>query len=110
MDSLFFELLSRKKITTSVQRLLTKDEEYMLASNVRRAYVLWLNGEDLNKHFSRTTVWSYVRQVKELVGIDMAADRRPQVLPQADTKAIFTRENIVAIPDWAYGSAHYSAP
>lgn len=110
VDALFFELLSRKKIATSVQRLLTDDEEHMLAPHLRRAYVLWLNGEDLNKHFSRTAVWSYVRKVKELVGIDMTADRRPQALPQASTAEIFIRENIVPIPDWAYDSPHYSSP
>lgn len=110
VDDLFFELLSRKKITTAVQRMLTADEERMLPPNLKRAYLLWLNGEELKKHFSRTTVWNYVQKVNELVGVDMAAERRPKALPQANTAAIFTRENIVPIPDWAHGSAYYSAP
>lgn len=110
VDSLFFDLLSRKKIIASVQRLLTEDEEHTLAPNLRVAYILWLKGEDLNKHFSRTTVWSYTRKVLDLVGIDMAADRRPQALSQVDTSSIFIRENIVPIPDWAYGSPYYAMP
>ncbi|CAB3909991.1 hypothetical protein LMG26689_04939 [Achromobacter animicus] len=110
VDALFFELLSRKRIITSVQRLLSEDEELLLAPNLRRAYALWLKGESLNTYFSRTTVWSYARKVKELVGIDITADRRPQALPRADSAAIFTRENIVPIPTWAYGSPFYSPP
>lgn len=110
VDGLFFELLSRKKITTSVQHLLTPDEECALPPVLRRAYVLWLNGEDLKKHFSRTTVWSHIKKVKALVGIDMGADRRPRSLPQADLSTIFNPKNIVPIPDWAYSSPYYSAP
>ncbi|WP_238880338.1 hypothetical protein [Achromobacter xylosoxidans] len=110
MDDPFFELLSRQNIITSIQRLLTQDEELMLTPNLRRAYVLWLKGENLTTHFSRTTVWSYARKVKDLVGIDITAERRPQALPPADSAAIFTRDNIVPIPVWAYGSPYYSNP
>jgi len=110
VDALFFELLSRQNIITSIQRLLTQDEELMLTPNLRRAYVLWLKGENLTTHFSRTTVWSYARKVKDLVGIDITAERRPQALPHADSAAIFTRNNIVPIPVWAYGSPYYSNP
>lgn len=110
LDELFFDILARYKINNSVQQLLSEDEANDLPRNVRRAYVLWLNGEDLNEHFSRTTVWQLAKRLKQLVGIDMTGHRRPDALPLVDSTQIFTPENIVPIPDWAYGSPRYAAP
>lgn len=51
VDALFFELLAGYNIRNSIQRLLTEDEEKVLLTKAeRRAYVLWLKGEDLSKH------------------------------------------------------------
>ncbi|AZS77620.1 hypothetical protein ELS24_03670 [Achromobacter spanius] len=110
VDKLFFDLLGRYKITNSVQPVLTEYEAKELPKNVRRAYLLWLNGENLHEHFNRTTVWQHAKELKQRVGIDITGHRRPEALPVVNTAEIFTRENIVPIPEWAYGSQRYSPP
>lgn len=110
VDALFFEILAKYNIRNAIQPLLTEDEQSMLSKPERRAYLLWLKGESLSDHFSRTTVWKYGKDIYEKTGIDIRGDRRPEALPIVDLTEILTRENIVPLPDWAIGSPYYWPP
>ncbi len=110
VDALFFMMLTRYDIRNAIQRLLTPDEEAMLTRAERRAYVLWLNGEDLRDHYSRSTIHNYVTAVREKTTIDMRGARRPEKLPLLDLCEILTPANMVPIPDWAINSPYYWAP
>ena len=83
----------------------------MLSNAQQRAYMLWLNGADLQDYFGRTTVWKYITEIEELTGINMRANRRPEQLPIADLREILVPENIVPIPHWAHENPkRYWAP
>jgi len=110
VDALFFELLGGYNIRNSIQRLLTEDEERMLTKAERRGYLLWLNGENLHDHYSRTTVWNYIDSVKAKTGIDMKGSLRPDRLPVIDFAEMLTPANLVPIPDWAHGTSYYCPP
>jgi hypothetical protein len=111
IDALFFQILATYNITNSIQPLLTEDEEGGLLTRAqRRAYRSWLNGDDLHKHYGRTTVWKYERDVKEATGIDMRGSRRPEALPHIELDQVLTPENLVPVPAWAYGTRRYWAP
>ncbi len=111
VDALFFELLAGYNIRNSIQRLLTEDEVKMLSKAERRAYVLWLKGEDLRNHFGRTAVYGLVRSVKEKTGgIDMAGRRRPELLPEIDLEQILRPANLLPPPPALMGTAYYWTP
>ena len=110
VQELFFKLLARYNIRNAIQRLLTPDEEAMLSRAERRAYLLWLNGEDLKNHYSRSTVHKYVHGVRDKTTIDMRGARRPDSLPLLDLTEVLRPETLVPIPDWAYGTPHYWEP
>jgi hypothetical protein len=90
--------------------LLSEDQLARLTAAERRAYLLWLNDEDLNNHFSRTTVWKYNSAILEKVGMDMRGSRRPEPQPPINLAEILVPENIVPIPKGAVGSKYYWAP
>lgn len=110
VQELFFSILGKYNIRNAIQRLLTPDEEAMLSRAERRAYLLWLNGEDLHNNYSRSTVHKYVHAVQDKTTIDMGGARRPEALPLVDLTQILRPENLVPIPDWAYGSPYYWTP
>lgn len=110
MDALFFEILSNYNVRNAIQPLLTEAQEATLTKAERRVYLLWLGGEDLKDHFSRTTVWKYERNIDFKTGIDMRSSRRPEALPPIDLAKMLTSENLVPLPAWAVGSPHYWAP
>lgn len=110
VDALFFEILGKYNIQNAIQPLMTEDEQAMLSRAGRRAYLLWLNGESLSDHFSRTTVWKYNSEILAKTGIDMRGDRRPDKLPLVDMVEILTPENLVPVPEWAIGTQYYWPP
>ena len=110
VDGLFFTLLAKFNVTNSIQQTLTDDEIDDLYPAERRAYVLWLKGEDLSNHYHRCTIAKYRARIKEATTIDIKAHRRPEPLPAVDFGEVLTPENLVPIPDWACGTKYYSAP
>lgn len=110
VEQLFFKILAKYNFHNAIQRILTSDEEAMLSRAERRAYVLWLNGEDLHSHYNRSTVHKYVHAVKDKTTIDMRGARRPDALPLVDLTEILRPENLVPIPEWAFGTPYYWAP
>lgn len=56
VSALYFKYLAAFNIANSFQPLLTLDECTGLKRGALRAYTLWLNGEDLSRHYGRTTV------------------------------------------------------
>ena len=75
-----------------------------------RVYRLWLSGEDLKNHYSRTTVWKYHTDILSKTGLDIRGYRRPEPNPAINLAEILVPNNIVAIPEWAYGTPYYWAP
>lgn len=110
VDALFFKLLATRNITNSIQMLLSEDKLIMLTNAERRAYLLWLNGEDLRRHFCRTTVWKYHKAVLAKTGMDMRGSRRPEPHPPINLAEILVPENLVPVPDWAIDSRYYWVP
>lgn len=102
LNAVFFKLLGSYQINNSIQRLITEEERRMLSRAELRAYMLWLNGENLNDHYGRTTVWKYAVSILHKTSIDVRAHRRPDALPALDLREVLVRDNIVPIPDWAY--------
>jgi len=107
---LYFELLDTYEVQYSIQRLLTEDELEMLTKAERRAYTLWLEGHSLDDLFSRTTVWKYASSILEKTGINVRGKRRPEKLPDIDLREIFTPENVLPVPAWAFGTEYYFPP
>jgi hypothetical protein len=101
VNEIFFKILARYNIANSFQPLLTDDERQMLSNAEQRAYMLWLNGGDMEKLFSRTTVWKYKTDIFKKTGIPVFGERRPEKLPLVDMRELLVRENMVPIPHWA---------
>lgn len=112
VNKLFFDALAKFNIANSIQPLLTEDERQALTNKERLAYVAWLEGHQLADFMGRGTVWKHVKAVKDKVGIDMAAHRRPDKLPALDMKEVLLRSNIVPVPDYLPGlpNRRYWAP
>ena len=110
IDELYFELLKTYEVTNSIQRILTEDEEQGLSKGARRAYLLWLSGRDLDGEYCRTTVHKYRTEVFGKFKVDITAARRPERLPSVDLAELFVPENILPIPDWAFGTPRYWPP
>ena len=108
LDALYFELLKSYRITNAVQRHLTQDEEQMLSTGERRAYLLWLQGFDLTGLYrSRSTVWKYVRAVRDKTGVDISSRTRPKAVQALDLEQLFTPKNILSVPDWLKAAGRY---
>lgn len=103
VNALFFETVAKFNIANSVQPLLTEDECAKLDKKQQWVYLAWLEGRQLDKFLSRTTVWKYVKEVKEAIGIDMSAHRRPAKLPVLNMAEVLTQANILPVPDWLLG-------
>jgi hypothetical protein len=110
VNAIFFEVLAQYRIRNAVQALLTADERKLLSAAEQRAYLLWLNGESLQDHFCRSTVWKYVSSIEAKTGISLRGQRRPDALPAVNLADILVPENIVPVPSWAHGSPYYWAP
>lgn len=100
VNKLFFDTLAKFNIANSIQPLLTEDEREALTKRELGAYVLWLEGHQLSDFYGRTTVWKYVKAVKDKVGIDMSAHRRPDKLAAVDLAKVLSEGNIMPIPEW----------
>jgi hypothetical protein len=110
IDALYFSLLKSYDITNAIQRQLTEDEQNGLTKGARRAYLLWLAGHDLHKEYGRSTVHKYKWEVWDNFAVDITAGRRPDRLPLVDVGELLVPANLLAIPDWAYGTPRYWAP
>lgn len=112
VNKLFFDTLAKFDIANSIQPVLTEDERRALTKKELAAYVLWLEGYQLADFYSRTTVWKHIKAVKDKVGIDMAAHRRPDKLPAVDMTEVLLPSNIVPVPDYLPGlpNRRYWAP
>jgi len=112
VNKLFFDSLDKFDIANSIQPLLTEDERQALSSKERLAYVAWLEGHQLADFMSRNTVWKHVKAVKDKVGIDMGAHRRPDKLPALNMAEVLLQSNIVPVPDYLPGlpNRRYWAP
>ncbi|TWO69136.1 hypothetical protein FN976_20600 [Caenimonas sedimenti] len=110
LDALYFELLKTYNIANSIQRQLTDDEVEGLSNGARRAYRLWLGGNDLAAEYCRASVHKHAKEVKLKFGVDISAARRPEKLPALDLGDLLVPANIVPIPEWAYGTARYWPP
>ena len=73
-------------------------------------YLLWLAGHDLSQQFSRSTVHKYAAEVWDNFAVDITAGRRPDRLPLVDAGELLVPANLLALPDWAYGTPRYWAP
>lgn len=110
VDTLYFSLLKSYDITNAIQRQLTEDEQLGLSKGARRAYLLWLAGNDLHREYSRSTVHKYKREIWDKFRVDVTAARRPDPLPLVDLGELLVPGNLLTIPDWAYGTQRYWAP
>ena len=111
VNAIFFKLLAEYQIASAIQPLLTEDEQRALSPAERRAYLLWLNGIDLEQYYSRTTVWKYATDIKEKTQMNVRGQRRPDALPPVDLRELLVPGNIVPIPNWAYENPRrYWAP
>lgn len=110
IDALYFSLLKSYNITNAIQRQLTEDEQNGLSKGGRRAYLLWLAGHDLKNEYGRSTVHKYKWEVWDKFSVDITAGRRPERLPLVDLGELLVPSNLLAIPDWAYGTPRYWAP
>jgi hypothetical protein len=110
VSALYFKYLAGFNIANSFQPLLTPDECTGLKRGALRAYTLWLNGEDLSRHYGRTTVAKYVKEVWDAIHIDMKAHRRPEKLPPLNLAELLVPENIVPVPRWGVESGRYWWP
>ena len=109
--ALFFELFAKYKVSYAIQPLLTEGELAVLSKAELNAYELWLAGKPLEKQFkSRTTVGKHVKSIYQKTGIDVGGDRRPEALPPVHLGDIFRPENVLPIPDWAFGTEYYFPP
>jgi hypothetical protein len=109
--ALYFELLGTYNVTNSIQRLLTEGELEALSHGERRAYVLWLNGLSLEEQgFCRTSVWKYENSIRDKTKIDVSGHRRPEKLPAIDLRDVFTPDNVLPVPAWAFGTPYYFPP
>lgn len=100
VNALFFDALAKFDIANSIQPLLTEDEHRVLTKKEMQAYLLWLAGHQLADTMSRTTVWKHVKAVKDKVGIDMSAHRRPDRLPALNIAEVLVQSHIVPVPDY----------
>lgn len=106
--ALFFQVFDKYRIKHSIQRLLTDDELQMLTTSELNIYKLWLHGEDIKDLFkSRSTVWKYVNKIQAKTGMDISGNRRPEALPAINLAEIFIPENLLPIPEWAFGTEFY---
>ena len=110
VSALYFKYLAGFNIANSFQPLLTPDECMELKRGALRAYTLWLNGEDLSRHYGRTTVAKYIKEVRGTIGIDMTAHRRPEKLPPLNLTELLVPENVVPVPRWGIESGRYWWP
>ena len=110
VSALYFKYLAAFNIANSFQPLLTPDECTGLKRGALRAYTLWLNGEDLSRHYGRTTVAKYIKEVRGTIGIDMTAHRRPEKLPPLNLTELLVPENVVPVPRWGIESGRYWWP
>jgi hypothetical protein len=110
LDALYFELLKTYKINSSIQRMLTDDEERDLSKGARRAYLLWLAGRDIKREYCRSTVHKYQSEIDDKFGVIITAARRPERLPSIDLADMLVPANILPIPGWAYGTPRYWPP
>lgn len=111
VNEIFFKLLAHHNIANAIQPLMTDEERNLLTNAELRAYMLWLQGADLSKLFSRTAVWKYNTLILKKTGIDMRGHRRPEKAPKLDLREILVPENIVPIPQWAHENPRrYWAP
>lgn len=107
IDALFFELLASYNIRNAIQPILTPHEESELSKPARIMYLLWLYGEELEPLFSRSKIWTYQQEIKEVTTLDIKSHRRPDALPVVDLSEVLTPQNIVPLPDWAVESGRY---
>lgn len=107
---LFFKILDTYKVNYAIQPLLTEDELAVLTKGELKAYKLWLAGEDINDLYCRTTAWKLAKSIKEKTGMVVSGKRRPEALPEIHLAEIFRPENVLPIPDWAFGTPYYFPP
>jgi hypothetical protein len=108
--ALYFEYLDKYKLQYAIQRLLTEDELACLTRSERNAYTLWLNRVAIKDQYSRTTAWKITKAIEGKTGINIGGNRRPEALPAIDLSAIFTPENVLPVPSWAFGTDYYVPP
>jgi hypothetical protein len=109
ITELYFSILNKYTVAHCIQRLLTNDELEVLSRAERKLYTLWLNGENLEDHYGRTSLWKYAKAIGDKVNINIRGGL-PVKLPPVDTSAIFVPENVLPVPDWAIGTEYYSPP
>jgi hypothetical protein len=108
---LYFGFIESFDLKACMQPLLTSDEEAMLTPHERRVYKRWLKGESLEEQFdSRSTRHKYAKAIYEKTQINIASNRRPDPLQPVDTRDIFTRGNLMSIPEWAIGTPFFAPP
>lgn len=108
---LYFGFVESFDLKACMQPLLTADEEAMLDPNEQRVYKRWLKGESLKEQFrSRTTRNTYRNAIYEKTRVNISSNRRPDPLQPVDTRDIFTRDNLMLIPEWAVGTPFFAPP
>jgi hypothetical protein len=108
--ALYFDYLNKYNLCYAIQRLLTEDELACLTRAERKAYTLWLKGVDLKEVYCRTTAWKLAKDILDKTDINVKGHRRPEKLPALDLRDIFTPENVLPVPSWAYGTECFVAP
>lgn len=91
-----------KKFEMSDNFMISDDVLAKLPTKLKSYYFMWLHGEDVRKHVSKTTFYRIRKQLKEY-GIDIALLRDKErevnnVIPLVK----YLEAKPVGIPDWAY--------
>lgn len=111
LDRFFWEIVDKYELPSSIQPMLTADEEQELSKREQVMYLLWLHGHrPLDYCKSRTTFMKYRNGIKDKVGSDIESRRRPQKLPEVTLKEILVPDNLKEIPDWAYNTVYFHEP
>lgn len=110
LDALFYQVLKSFPVLNSIQPVLTPDEKRELSRPALRVYTLWMKGENLSDHYSKSTISKYAAEVWAKVGVDIMARRRPERLPPVHVADIFCPGQLVAVPEFLINTPYYWKP
>lgn len=109
--ALFFEVFNRYRIVYAVQPVPTGAQLKLLKPKELQVFTNWLLGRSVKEQFAnRGTAGRYVAVIQRKLGVNIGVDRRAEVQPAVDLKALFSLGNVRPVPVWAVGTRYYSPP
>lgn len=106
----YFKKFNKFNIPSAIQILETNDKLALLSRAEAKTYQLWLSGRDIREQLGRTTAWKQAKSILSKTGIDIRGQCRPTANTNIDLTKIFSRENILPIPEWAMDTIYYFPP